>query len=645
MSNLKFCSFFLLACLISALSAQSTILPTGYASAANSYAATTQSGLNALTAQQASLLSNSGAIAAEYNSALANNAIFAQSGLGANTLGVSNYGTYQSLMDNNGYATSLTASPMMYESIRTSVSQAAQSLTSSATGFALGGMGAHGYANFNDGGGLISFNPCSGFNAYTCSMTDYCSFRDNKCVYSFSTTVTVGEVVGGSLYGHIANAGDPCADLVYEQCNKMGTCQWDASTAKCRSLSYNLHLDKVFGTLVPGGSPFVPSRFLRSVGSVQTGFGMVGLVDMCNNLLNYYQCREYHGCDWDGIGCISKTIVGDSVRDICSDYLNTQECNKNNCVWYEQRCTRPSSTWTTIPLPHRFRTRFEIMGQGFAPYLHVPLPAIRLTSPDVVAMKNRALEFFKYQFGVDFYGQDEYEGLIINGAKDSDALFYQVISADLPYGAKLIPRRNRIIQEKFIVSAKPGYATTLGGAYAAYLGQYTVRMDPGEVLEYGALHVIDENDNVVFTMDYHYNYPLIPNTVGVVGLNAEVLSSYGFGFMRGASVVLPSYEGFNEVDATLTIILGDGAGSVSTPTANQAAAVAFGGMQSLVGGVAGGVVGGVVGGKSATTGISATGIQASQYNANLYQTAQSGITAQAGPAIGGASYVSYGGYY
>mmetsp|Transcript_8306 Transcript_8306/g.30661 ORF Transcript_8306/g.30661 Transcript_8306/m.30661 type:complete len:651 (+) Transcript_8306:200-2152(+) len=621
-------------------------IPTSQASAANAYGSTAQSGLNALTSQQASMLSYDSSRAAEYNAAAAFATPYATAagGLGSASLGLSNYGTYQQVRDTSGYATPLTTGPQIFEAVRTTVSQAAQ--TSGTAGFAIGGLGAHAFASFDNQGGLIAFNPCSGYARTICEFTNFCDWRDNHCLYSFSATTTVVQVSGGQVYGHLDDSEDICNDLTYDQCSQIGTtCQWDDSSNKCRSVKVNLNLDKVHGALVPGGSPHVPSRFLQAVGSVDSGFGVVGAVDMCNNLLSYYMCREYHGCEWDGIGCIARTIVNDAIRDTCADFLNADACTAKGCEWFGDRCSsKPAGHKLNIPLPYRFRTRLDIIGQGFAPHIHVPLPSIRLTAPDVVAMKGRAIEFFNYQFGLDFRGHDEIDGIMISAAKDSDALFFQVVQAELPYGGKLVPRRNRIIQEKFFVTAKPGYATVLAGAYAAFLGKYSVRFNPGEVLEYGALHVVDENDNVVFTMDYHYNYPLIPNTVGVVGLNAEVLSSYGFGFMRGANVLIPSYAGYTELDQTATIIIGDGSGGAATTLgAGEIYGIA-------AGGIGGGGIAGYSSGVARMSPVAATGtlgaVQNSQLQQNTFQVGQSAVAAKAAPALGGAATQAFNyGYY
>lgn len=209
----------------------------------------------------------------------------------------------------------------------------------------------------------------------------------------------------------------------------------------------------------------------------------------------------------------------------CTNFGETQ-CNTNldTCYWLNGKCydSITNGQKPNLPSPPNFYAKLHFHAKGTVRSIFVDSDS-RTRIGDVEEFRERAEQYFYQKFGLDFQYFNTYEGAQLIPFKWTDEMYLQVQDAILPDNAPIIPERNRVLVDGFLVKPLYGETVVLKGEYAASIGKTSVFLEPDEILIYLEYRIVDEFNRLYHKFRYVLCEPLKTNRVGIAGWTASVI--------------------------------------------------------------------------------------------------------------------------
>lgn len=224
-------------------------------------------------------------------------------------------------------------------------------------------------------------------------------------------------------------------------------------------------------------------------------------------------CEKYKGCE----------LVYRRGKQVCAE------------IGQEITGTPANSLLYNIKKETKFDIKIGMTAKGKANKVFTDIDT-RTRLNEMEHLEHAAEQYFFKYFGLNFTDYNTFEGAQMIPFKLSDDIFLQVTDSMLPVDFGIIPERNRVLVDGFMVKPMYGETVVLGGEYAQIKGDVSVFMKESETLVYYEYRIIDEFGHLFKRLQFIVPYPLEINNKGVTGWFACVYGGEDWGYGRDYGV-------------------------------------------------------------------------------------------------------------
>mmetsp|Transcript_3129 Transcript_3129/g.4617 ORF Transcript_3129/g.4617 Transcript_3129/m.4617 type:complete len:493 (+) Transcript_3129:294-1772(+) len=283
--------------------------------------------------------------------------------------------------------------------------------------------------------------------------------------------------------------------------------------------------------------------------------GINGLVGYSTNPNNNV---DYDNYDPDSaVNSPCSSVCNDVDADACPSTCDaTAECyysaSKCRPIVFESGTTGKSLLYNIDQIPD-FAAKLTFMAKGVANKIFTDIDT-RTRVGQMEGLELKATVYFHDWFGLDFTNYRTFNGAQMVPFKLSDDIFLQVTESILPGTESIIPERNRVLIDGFMVRPMAGETVVLRGKYAALMGDNSLFMKESETLMYYQYRIVDEFGQLYQTFDFIVPYPLKTSNKGVTGWYACVFNeNLGLGRDYGLHQIV-NYADSEAITFTSTLL-------------------------------------------------------------------------------------------